>query len=369
MKLEFPSGGTFGFAADDLRGFARSFAEVEWLLLILVLLYMTLVQVSGDERTAILMALFFFGAFLLSFHYASFFRRESLWKLALESGMMLLFITWVVWYTGKLASPLVNLYLLAIIVSALTLGKLVTLLVLAIIAACYIVLGQASDPTSLFTLAAMTRLLAQLAPVLLIGFLTTMLAADIRYVVTRLQLMSQTDDLTSLLNMRGFMPILEREAARSLRYQHAFSVLMVDCDNLKRVNDGYGHEAGNQMLRYAVSRMREALRGTDVLARYGGDEFLVLLPETGSEGSRLVGERIRALVQTGGLVFNDTLIPVSVSVGIASSPGDGRDVRELIDKADKAMYQSKDHGKNTVTAFSWPAPVAGSISAASKPTG
>jgi diguanylate cyclase (GGDEF)-like protein len=352
MKLEFPSGGTFGFAADDLKGFARTFAEVEWLLLILVLLYMVFVQVTGDTRTAIMMALFFFGAFLLSFHYANFFRREGLWKLTLEALVMLIFITWVVWYTGGLASPLINLYLLAIIASALTLGKAVTLLILAIIAACYFALGHAADPAAPFATPELARLLSQLAPVLMVGYLTTMLAADIRYVVKRVEMLSQTDDLTGLLNMRGFTPMLEREAWRAERYKHPFSVLMVDCDNLKRVNDGFGHEAGNQLLRYMVSHMQNALRATDVLARYGGDEFLVLLPETRTEGARLVAERMRESVEGGLFTFNDQRISTSVSVGIASFPENGRSTRDLIDRADSAMYRSKGHGKNAVTAFS-----------------
>jgi diguanylate cyclase (GGDEF)-like protein len=349
MRLDFPSGGTFGFAADDLRGFARTFAEVEWLLLVLVLLYLIFVQVEQMERNAILMALMFFGAFVLAFHYVNFFRRESLWKLALEAAVMVLFITWVVWFTGRMASPLINLYLLTIIASALTLGKSVTFSVLLVISGCYAFLAHPEQPSAVLHAPQAASLMAQLAPVLLAGYLTTMLAADIRYVVERVRLMSQTDELTGLINMRGFMPLLERETGRAQRYDRPFGLLMVDCDNLKEVNDTHGHAAGNRLLAFVVERMREVLRATDAIARYGGDEFLVLLPETHAEGARLVAERLRSAVESGSLELDGRIIPTTISVGVASYPGDGREVRELIDRADRAMYRSKQRGKNVVT--------------------
>lgn len=352
MKLEFPSGGTFGFAADDLKGFARTFAEVEWLLLVLVLVYLAFAQVGPAERGVLPVALMFFGAFILVFHYIQFFRGESLWKLTLEAAVMLAFITSVVWHTGRLESPLLNLYLLAIIAAALTLGRIVTVGMLLAITGCYIFLAQPDNPWAALMPAEATRLMARLAPVILVGYLTTMLAADIRYVVERVSLMSQTDELTGLLNMRGFMPLLERETGRAHRYGHPFGLIMVDCDNLKQVNDAHGHAAGNRLLSFTVQRMREILRTTDAMARYGGDEFLVLLPETHAEGASLVAERLRAAVESSSLDLNGQLVSASVSIGVASYPGDARDARQLIELADRAMYQSKQRGKNAVTTCS-----------------
>src|SRR5690349_4801455 len=114
-------------AQEELRGIARTVAEIEWLLLILVLLYQAFGGPSDDDRPAISMALFFYAAFILSFHYANFYKVESRWKILLESWVMIIFITWSLWFTGKLESPLVNTYLLVIITSALTLGKIATL--------------------------------------------------------------------------------------------------------------------------------------------------------------------------------------------------------------------------------------------------
>ena len=145
---------------------------------------------------------------------------------------------------------------------------------------------------------------------------------------------------------------LNRELARASRLATPVSLLLLDLDNLKEINDTYGHEAGNRLLSLVVGRMREILRATDVMARYGGDEFLILLPETHPEGARLVAERLRAVVAMATLELDARSVPTSVSIGIACYPGDGRDSRDLIERADRAMYQSKERGKNTITAFS-----------------
>jgi len=113
-------------AQEELRGISRTVAEIHWLLL--VLLYQLFEGPLPDDRVAITTGLFFYAAFVMSFRYANFYRSESRIKIAIETFGMLVFITWVLWFTGKLQSPLLNLYLLVIITSALTLGKLATML-------------------------------------------------------------------------------------------------------------------------------------------------------------------------------------------------------------------------------------------------
>src|SRR5687767_3438501 len=113
-------------SAEELRGFSRTVREIEWLLLVLVLLYHAVLTPDDEGSDAIAMALFFFGAFVLAFHYVNFYRRESYWKLAIETWVMIVFITWILMYTGRLESPLINLYLLVVIASALILGKSTT---------------------------------------------------------------------------------------------------------------------------------------------------------------------------------------------------------------------------------------------------
>jgi len=128
---------------EELRGISRTVAEIHWLLLILVLLYLIFSGARDDAEAsaAISAGLFFYAALVVSFRYANFYRRETRWKIAIESCAMIAFITWVLWHTDRLSSPLLNAYLLPVIAAALTLGKLTTLVEIGLIAACYIFLG------------------------------------------------------------------------------------------------------------------------------------------------------------------------------------------------------------------------------------
>jgi len=239
---------TVSIEQEELRGISRTVAEIEWLLLILVLLYQVFEGPAAADQAAISAGLFFYAAFILSFHYANFYKVESRWKIAIESFVMLVFITWTLWYTGGLASPLVNAYLLVIITSALALGKLATMLEMALIAACFVLLGENSGAAKLLSLAYIGGLVAQLAPMLLVAYITTMFSADIRYGLNRARLLSETDDLTGLYNMRGFTIMADRLFGQAVRYNRPASLLMIDSDDLKAVNDLHGHEAGNRLL-------------------------------------------------------------------------------------------------------------------------
>ena len=337
---------------EELRGFSRTIAEIDWLILIVVLAFQFIQPLDEESKTAIMMSLFFFGAFVLSFRYANFYKRETRWKLAIETLAMILFITWVVSYSGKLESPLINLYLLPIIASALALGKAATLLEMALVAGCYIFFTASGSKPAVFSLGKAVELTAQLSPVLLVAYITTMLSADIHYALNKVKLQSETDPLTGLYNLRAFSMILERAFTQAVRYSRPMSLIMIDSDNLKRVNDNYGHEAGNRLLKQIVSCCQTQLRSTDVLARYGGDEFVVLLPETATAGAREVSERIRHSVESTGLLVRGTIVPTTVSLGVATYPDDGVDLELLLDKADKAMYRSKQEGRNRSTHFS-----------------
>ncbi len=336
--------------AEELRGFSRTVAEIEWLLLILVLLYQ--LATSPDEMTsaALAMAMFFFAAFVLSFHYANFYRRENQWKLVIETLVMTVFITWVLLYTGGATSPLNDLYILVVIVSALTLGKLITLLQLMLIAACYIWLGY--PQRNILLLPFGTALVAQITPMLLVAYITTMLSADIRRAYGHMKLLSETDELTGVLNMRAFGAVAERIFRQAERYARPFSVLMIDSDHLKSVNDTLGHEAGNRLLKLTVQCIQSQLRQTDIVARYGGDEFVVVLPETPSNGAVGVAERIRKSIQSSPLTTRDKKVALTVSIGIAGYPNQGHDLDTVVERADHAMYASKNAGKNRITLYS-----------------
>lgn len=338
-------------AQEELRGISRTVAEIEWLLLILVLLYQVFEGPAADDRAAISMGLFFYAAFILSFRYTNFYRNESRWKIAIETFAMLLFITWVLWFTGKLASPLLNTYLLVIITSALALGKLTTMLEMVLIAACFVLLGEHSGNGSVFTLAYIGGLAAQLAPMLLVAYIATMFSADIRFGLNQARLLSETDDLTGLYNMRGFSIMADRLFGQAVRYNRPASMLMIDSDNLKAVNDQHGHEAGNRLLKQVAKCIETELRHTDVLARYGGDEFVALLPETAADRAIEVAQRILQAVATEPLEFEGKCIETSVSIGLACYPEDGRGIDAIQARADRAMYLAKEQGRNRVAKF------------------
>jgi diguanylate cyclase (GGDEF)-like protein len=342
---------TLSIAQEELRGISRTVAEIEWLLLILVLLYQVFEGPAAEDDAAISAGLFFYAAFVLSFRYANFYKTESRWKIAIETIVMLLFITWALWFTGKLASPLVNAYLLVIITSALALGKLATMLEMALIAACFVLLEEYSGTGELLSLAYIGGLVAQLAPMLLVAYITTMFSADIRFGLNRVRLLSETDDLTGLYNMRGFTILADRLFGQAVRYNRPVSMLMIDADNLKSANDLYGHEAGNRLLQRLAKCVRTELRHTDVLARYGGDEFVALLPETALDRAIEVGERIVKAVAATTLEFEGKRFDTSVSIGLACYPEDGRSIDSLQARADRAMYLAKQQGRNRVVRF------------------
>jgi len=261
---------------------------------------------------------------------------------------MIVFITWALWFTGGLVSPLLNAYLLVVITSALTLGKVMTAVEVALIAGCYLFFDWLVGGKDVLRLAFWGGFGAQFAPVVLVAYITTMFSADIRYGLNRAKLLSETDELTGLHNMRGFVVIANRLFAQAQRYARAASFLMVDSDSLKQVNDAYGHEAGNRLLRHLVKAMQGHLRATDVAARYGGDEFVVMLPDTPARGALEVAERIRHAVESTPFSADAGRVPCTVSIGIASYPEDGRSIETLLARADRALYEAKAAGRNRV---------------------
>ena len=328
MLRPSPTGTTISIEQEELRGIARTVAEIHWLLLILVLLYLIFGGAREDAET-----------------------NETRWKIAIEAAGMLLFATWVLWYTDGLASPLLNAYLLPVITSALTLGKVFTLITVVLIAVCYVVLGGGIEAAELMSLPFIGAFFAQLAPVVLVAYITTMFSADIRYGLARAKLLSETDDLTGLLNVRGFALAANRLFAQAARHGRATSVLMIDSDHLKSVNDGYGHAAGNRMLRHLAESIQAELRFTDIAARYGGDEFIVLLPDTPAKGAMEVAERIRNRIAGSPLAMDSKSLATSVSIGIACYPEDGATLDALAAHADGALYSAKQDGRNRTVKF------------------
>jgi diguanylate cyclase (GGDEF)-like protein len=166
----------------------------------------------------------------------------------------------------------------------------------------------------------------------------------------RLQDLATTDELTGAYNRRHFLEVGKAEIARAWRYGHPISIIILDVDHFKRVNDTWGHEAGDHVLREACRVLKSALRSVDILGRHGGEEFAILLLETPPAQAVGVAERLRALVAEQRMkVAGDAEVSLTVSIGLAGATrGSEEDIDLLIRRADAAMYKAKEAGRNCV---------------------
>jgi two-component system cell cycle response regulator len=160
--------------------------------------------------------------------------------------------------------------------------------------------------------------------------------------------LSLTDGMTGLWNRRNFDLRLESELSRALRFSEPFAVVFVELDQMKAVNDRWGHQAGDTVLIELARRLTEAVREVDVVARWGGDEFTLLLPKTGLDGALLLAEKIRSAVGTAPFRIDSGNLDITISVGVAAYPEHGSSGKDLVNAADAAMYQAKARGRNRV---------------------
>jgi len=336
---------------EDLHSFSRSMAELHWLLLILVLLYYFIPIRPISNSDALIVTMVCYSLAVVVLRYLRLPARESRWKLAVETWTMIAFISVTLWHTGLVESPLLNLYLLVIIACALTLGKAMTLLEVMLIAASYLFMSHVNYGDALFSPATFTLLMAKFSPFLLVAYVTSMLASDIQTAKTKIAVRSQMDELTGLLNLRAFNLLFEKELAKTARSNIPFAILMIDVDHLKKINDRYGHITGSRLLQSVAGAISTCVRSADVLARYGGDEFVILLANSSATQARVAAGRIRAAVSKTSFEYKGEAIHTSVSIGIASFPEGVRRAEEVLDKADIALYNSKRSGRDRVSYY------------------
>jgi two-component system, cell cycle response regulator len=169
---------------------------------------------------------------------------------------------------------------------------------------------------------------------------------------TRLFDMATTDELTGVYNKRYLLRELENQSRIAKRNQRVFSLIMFDIDHFKTVNDTYGHLAGDEFLRLVAFSVGRLLREQDIIGRFGGEEFMVILPETPLEGAMTLAERIRGRIADAELLYSDRRIRATISVGVAEFGRHGNDLQILMQAVDKAMYRAKNNGRNRVFAAS-----------------
>ncbi len=173
----------------------------------------------------------------------------------------------------------------------------------------------------------------------------------IKWLYSETKYLAITDGLTGLYNRRYFQQTLDREFARSKRYKNPLSIALFDIDHFKNVNDTYGHQFGDKVIAEISKIIRNSLRKTDYVARYGGEEIVLILPETPIDQTKIPIERIRVKIQDYKFVYAEKIVHVTISCGLAGIEPDVATYEDLIFRADKALYESKRNGRNQTTIY------------------
>ncbi len=171
-------------------------------------------------------------------------------------------------------------------------------------------------------------------------------AKELKAANTELEQLSQVDSLTGLYNRRAWELLVETEFKRAFRCEETSAMLLLDIDHFKRINDTYGHLAGDAVIKSVSNDIRRTKRDSDVAGRYGGEEFLIVMPDTGAEGAYLFAERLRKQIQHTPVTFNGELIEITACVGVATIEPGQEDFHAWLGQADRALYQAKLEGRN-----------------------
>jgi diguanylate cyclase (GGDEF)-like protein len=315
---------------DEHASIVRSLARVDWLVLLAVALYAVALRAPEASARLLFGAIAAYTLFVIVVRWRGFALRGAAARIAIGAAAMVLFITVVATQTGGAASPMVNLYLLPIVVVAMTLGRRGAVVIFAAVLLAFLSLiaGEGSPPPAGELL---TRLFGQLGPWALVAYVTQALAGTILSARRRIEEMAERDGLTGLFNLRTFKGLLAREhGLRAGSGRGGYAILLVDVDDLKALNDEHGHQAGNRAIATVASAVQRAIRNTDLAARFGGDEFVIFLPEATPEVGESVAQRIRNHVHKSLFPVGERLQRTTVSVGTASYPRDGAHEDDIV---------------------------------------
>jgi diguanylate cyclase (GGDEF)-like protein len=318
---------------------------VSW---VFILATSTIVAVTGlwrEAQPAIFVLLALTGLFVLVVHDLLPGALLGPAKFVVEGSVAITFATLLVMFTGRGSSPFFFVFPMIVAGAALVVSARVTVALAAAASLGYLAALLLGSPTGL-TPAGLATVGINLTALILLAYVAMVIAREQRRARDAAIRLSTVDPLTSLFNRTFFFAAIDREIARSMRSGRGFCLLMMDLDELKAINDRHGHFVGDRVLRAVGEVISEGVRRIDIAARYGGDEFVVLLPETEATGAYVVAEKIR--MGAAELNLPGTELKTSLSVGVVSYPDDGRTPDELMISADQAMYASKRSGKNRV---------------------
>lgn len=256
---------------------------------------------------------------------------------------LILCVTLLAIATGAAQSVLVTLYFIPLAAIALAFGRwwLVALLAV-VIAALGILLGALTPGIDIRSAEFAVMLLSKLAPGLAISLILGALIEQMQSAVQRISDLAATDHLTGLLNLRAFEDVLQQEHRKAERFGRSYTLVMIDIDNLAQVNELLGHEAGSQVIVAVAAAISRSIRASDVAARLGGDDFVVLLSEADAATGASIAQRIRNNVYAGTVSVANRLIRANASIGVANFPADHLYPKELMILADQKMQQDRE---------------------------
>ena len=337
------------------RAYDRVVRIASWIFLLAAT---TIVGVTGlwqQNQTAIFVLLALAGVFVLVIHDLLPAGALGTAKFVVEGSVAITVATMLVALTGGVSSPFFFVFPLIVGGAALVVSPPITLGLALTAALGYLLAVVLGSPAGTVIAPITTATVGiNLTAMTLLAYIAMVIAREQRSSRDAAIRLSTIDPLTSLFNRGFFFAALEREIARSARSGRGFCLLMMDLDELKSINDRLGHFHGDRVLNAVGQVVSEGVRRIDTAARYGGDEFVVLLPETDPTGAFVLAEKIRIGVNDLELDLPDDTVKPSMSVGVVSFPDDGQTADELMISADRAMYTSKRAGKNRVTGVNMP---------------
>jgi len=344
-------GGVGESATDDgvpAQTYDRVVRIVAWVFLLTTTVIVAATGLWPDTEPAILILLAFSGLFVVVVH--DLLPSDTLGpaKFVVEGSVAITVATLLVALTGGVASPFFFAFPLIVGGAALVVSPPITLTLVTAAAIGYLLAVVAGSHGALGPATAAV-VGVNLTALVLIAYVAMVIARAQRRTRDAAIRLSTVDSLTSLFNRTFFFAALDREIARSARSGRGFCLLMMDLDELKAINDRLGHFTGDRVLRGVGAVITSGVRQIDTAARYGGDEFVVLLPETDPTGAYVLAEKIRIGVSAMPIDLPAAAPRPSLSIGVVAYPDDGRTADELIISADGAMYASKRAGKDRVT--------------------
>jgi diguanylate cyclase (GGDEF)-like protein len=352
-------GGPGEFSADGVppQAYDRIVRIVAWSFLLAVTVMVAVTGLWPETQTTIFALVALAGLFVLVVH--DLLPSDALGhaKYVLEGSVAVTFATLLVLLTGGIDSPFFFSFPLIVGGAALVIPPTATGLLTVVAGIGYSLAVVAASPPGPLSLTTVTTLAVNIIAMVLLAFVGMIIAREQRRARNAAIRVSTIDPLTGLFNRSFFFAAVEREIARSARSGRGFCLLMMDLDELKLINDRHGHFEGDRVLRGVGQVIRAGVRRIDTAARYGGDEFVVVLPETDPTGAYVLAEKIRLGVAELNPVVPESDLRPSLSIGVVAYPGDGHTSDELMIAADAAMYRSKRSGKNRVTGVDAPAPV------------